>query len=161
MEELELEDESWPALPVGIFVRPNLFASAQPSAQQFRELSEVGCCTVINLTPAGSKNALPNEAALVTGLGMEYLHFPVDFAHPADDDYFACEAALLERQDQKCLLHCALNRRGSSFIAIYRVRQFHWNSKAAWAGLRKVWEPDAVWQSFIERLMSQDTQFRP
>jgi len=147
------EDSNWPALPVGIQIHPNLFTAGQPSVAQLALLAKCGCRTVINLALATSTNALSDEAGVVRGLGMEYLHLPVNFEQPTVVDYLACEVELLARRQQKTLLHCALNWRVSSFMAVYRVRQEGWTPAAAWVAVRQVWEPDAAWKPFIEGLM--------
>jgi protein tyrosine phosphatase (PTP) superfamily phosphohydrolase (DUF442 family) len=140
---------------VGISILPALFTAGQPSETQMAEVAKAGCRTVINLALPTSTNALPDERAVVTHLGMEYLHLPVSFEHPTVADYLACETALLARQKQKTLLHCALNWRVSSFIAAYRVRNLGWTEAAAWAGVRQVWDPDQVWRPLIADLMAR------
>lgn len=152
-----LDDGNWPQLPVGIQIHPTLFTAGQPSEGQLAELAKAGCRTVINLALLTSTNALQDERAVVTALGMEYLHLPVVFEQPTVADYLACEAALLARQDQKTLLHCALNWRVSSFIAAHRVRNLDWTEAAAWAAVRQVWEPDKVWLPLITELMAKPT----
>ena len=145
-------NSEWPDLPAGILVQPALMTSGQPSISDFSRLAKAGVRTVINLALPTSSNALPDERTVVTGLGMEYLDIPVPFESPGETQYLACEVALRARSAQPVLLHCALNYRVSSFVAIYRVRRLGWTPEAAWAGVRAVWEPDAVWERVIRRL---------
>src|SRR2546422_8902742 len=64
-----------------------LGTAGQPTASQFRMVREAGFEAVINLALPTSDNALANEGSVVTGLGMSYVHIPVDFKAPTAQDF--------------------------------------------------------------------------
>jgi protein tyrosine phosphatase (PTP) superfamily phosphohydrolase (DUF442 family) len=66
-----------------------LGTSGQPTESQFQAIREAGFAAVINLALPTSDNALPNEGSIVTGLGMSYVHIPVDFKAPTSQDFQA------------------------------------------------------------------------
>jgi protein tyrosine phosphatase (PTP) superfamily phosphohydrolase (DUF442 family) len=66
-----------------------LGTAGQPTESQFRTVREAGFETIINLALPTSGNALGNEGSVVTGLGMTYVHIPVDFKAPTSQDFRA------------------------------------------------------------------------
>ena len=56
--------------------------SGQPTSEQFIDVKNAGYELVVNLALPTSTHALPNEADIVTSLGMEYIHIPVDWEMP-------------------------------------------------------------------------------
>jgi protein tyrosine phosphatase (PTP) superfamily phosphohydrolase (DUF442 family) len=123
--------------------------AGMPTEEQLRAVAAAGVETVINLALPTSPGALPDEQAIVTSLGMDYVHIPVKFDAPAAGDFAAFCEAMETRRGQKLFVHCAANYRVSAFMALYRIRQLGWSSDAALAELREVWEPDEVWSRFI------------
>ena len=122
----------------------------QPTEEQLAALAASGVQAVINLALPTSTHALPNERAVVTGLGMEYVAIPVVFEAPTAADFARFCAEMAARRGQRLFIHCALNCRVSSFVALHRVLQEGWSRDAAWAALREIWEPDDVWSRFLE-----------
>ena len=45
--------------------------------------------------------------------------------------------------------------RVSVFLALYRILELGWTYTDAMAQVTDVWEPDAVWQAFIQQAFSQ------
>jgi protein tyrosine phosphatase (PTP) superfamily phosphohydrolase (DUF442 family) len=105
---------------------------------------------VINLALPTSTYALPDERAVVSGLGMEYIAIPVVFEAPTAADFARFCAEMAARHGQRLFIHCALNCRVSAFVALHRVRHEGWSREDAWAALRELWEPDEVWSRFLE-----------
>ena len=126
-----------------------LLTAGQPTEAQLRSVAASGVRTVINLALSTSTHALPDERATVTAAGMEYVHLPVNFEAPTAANFADFTAALDARHDRKLFIHCAANWRVSTFVALYRIKTLGWPVEAAIAGLRQVWEPDAVWTHFI------------
>ena len=126
-----------------------IFTSGQPTEEQLPLLAAGGIQTVLNLALPTSPGALPDEAASVTGLGMEYVAIPVPFDAPTLAHWEAVRTALATRADRTVWVHCALNYRVSAFLAAYRVRELGWTPVDAWRELRMVWEPDPVWTAFL------------
>lgn len=128
--------------------------SGQPTEEQFREVAASGVRCVINLALPTSTYALPDERSVVTALGMEYVHLPVNFEQPGVDDYRKFEAEMDRRRGQCLLVHCAMNFRVSAFMAVYRVRRAGVDRKQALQDMRSVWEPDPAWRQLIETLLA-------
>lgn len=131
-------------------VDERIATAGQPSEAQLGEIAAAGFRCVINLALPTSTDALPDERARVTALGLEYVHIPVDFAAPAAADYARFAAAMDARREQPVFVHCAANYRVSAFMAIYRVKTLGWNYGDALAEVRTIWEPDAVWSRFLD-----------
>ena len=126
----------------------------QPTEEQLAALAASGVQAVINLALPTSTYALPDEQAVVTGLGMEYVAIPVVFEAPTAADFARFCAEMAARRGQRLFIHCALNCRVSSFVALHRVLHEGWPRDAAWAALREIWEPDEVWSRFLEERLA-------
>jgi protein tyrosine phosphatase (PTP) superfamily phosphohydrolase (DUF442 family) len=125
--------------------------SGQPTEAQFRQIREAGFDTVINLALPTSDNAIPNEGSLVTGLGMSYIHIPVNFKEPASQDFRAFCRVMRAFEDRRVFVHCAANMRVSAFMYLYRVIVKDVPASEARRDLVAIWHPDDVWGKFIEQ----------
>lgn len=129
------------------------FGSAgQPTPEQFTLIAQEGFKTVVNLALATSPGAVPDERALVEGLGMQYVHIPVAFDAPADSDLQQFFAAV-EKAPGKVFVHCIANKRVSAFLFLYRVLKLGHPIHDAEMALHRIWQPDEVWQAFIDRAL--------
>ena len=63
-----------------------LGTAGQPTESQIRFIRDAGFEAVVNLAIPTSDNALPHEGSLVAGLGMSYVHIPVNFESPSSQD---------------------------------------------------------------------------
>ena len=63
----------------------HLFTGGMPKAEQLTDAAQRGVELVINLAPHDALDALPNEKELVTSLGMQYIHIPVNWSTPTQD----------------------------------------------------------------------------
>jgi len=61
--------------------------SGQPTAEQLAEVRALGVRHVVNLELHSHERASPDEAASVGRLGMSYVHIPVDFGNPTEEDF--------------------------------------------------------------------------
>jgi protein tyrosine phosphatase (PTP) superfamily phosphohydrolase (DUF442 family) len=61
--------------------------SGQPTEQQLAGIQALGVRHIINLGLHSHEKALPDEAASVGRLGMTYIHIPVNFQNPTDEDF--------------------------------------------------------------------------
>lgn len=129
----------------------NLFAtSGQPSEAQFQLIKDAGFDTVINLAPTSVlENSVINEAEVLSQLNMRYVHIPVDFKNPTEEDFRAFIEALSGCVPQKLWVHCAANMRVSAFTYRYRRDVLAENEIRARADLHKIWEPFGVWKRFV------------
>jgi len=131
----------------------DLFAtSGQPSEAQFLLIREAGYETVINLAPTSVlENSVINEDQILADLGLTYVHIPVDFKDPTEDDFGAFVDTLRRRTSEKVWVHCAANMRVSAFTYRYRREILSEDEARARSDLRKIWEPVGVWREFINR----------
>ncbi|HVL00075.1 MAG TPA: protein tyrosine phosphatase family protein [Dongiaceae bacterium] len=128
-----------------------LITAGQPTEAQLAAVKAAGFSRVINLAPHGMENSLANEAGTVAGLGMDYVHIPVDFKNPTDADFAQFCAALQQAQSQKVLVHCAANMRVSAFVFRYRTQVLGEAKTQAEKDLHRIWKPFGVWADFVDR----------
>jgi protein tyrosine phosphatase (PTP) superfamily phosphohydrolase (DUF442 family) len=131
-----------------------LGTAGQPSEDQFQLVREAGFDAVINLALPTSTNALSNEGSIVAGLGMSYVHIPVDFKAPTSQDFQAFARVMDAFGDRPVFVHCAVNMRVSAFVFLYRVLQKNVSRAEAERDLQAIWQPDEVWARFIEKQLS-------
>ena len=93
-----------------------VFLASQPSASDFEAARAAGVKTVVNLrTPAEQPDF--DEQALVTGLGLAYVHLPWNGADQLTDEVFTRSRELLNTAERPLLVHCAsANRVGAVWI---------------------------------------------
>ena len=136
-------------------VSDDLGTAGQPTTEQLAAVKAAGYDVVINLALGTTPRDLPNEADLVTGQGMEYIHIPVIFDNPTDADLSRFFNAMDENQDKKRFVHCIANMRVSAFVFLYRVLRQGMAPDEARAMMQKIWQPNAVWQQFIDETLAQ------
>ena len=135
-----------------------LHTSAQPRENQFKRIKQAGVETVINLARNDSPGALANEAQIVREHELDYLHIPVDFKRPVPADLQLFFDAMVEHEKKMTLVHCACNWRVSCFVYLYRVIKQGCAEELARKDMYSVWEPDEIWQSFIDDCLSNPDQ---
>lgn len=131
-----------------------LGSSGQPTEEQLQMIAQAGYEVVVNLALHDRPYSLDDEAALVNGLGLEYLHLPVDWEAPSRKDLESFMGLMDARLGKRVFVHCAENKRVSVFVALYRILRQGWSEEAALAVVRDTWEPNATWQEFIERTLA-------
>lgn len=90
--------------------------SGQPSETQLMRIASLGVGYVVNLGLHTHKRALADEAGTVAALGMCYIHIPVAFDAPREEDFNRFLAALEVAQGVPLYVHCILNARVSAFF---------------------------------------------
>ena len=123
-----------------------LGTAGQPSESQLREIASAGYEVVINLGLLDPRYCLPDEAGLVSDLGMEYHHIPVVFGSPRVADFERFVEVMDSCRGRKTFVHCALNWRVSAFVGLYGEMRLGWSRTTADAHMRTFWEPDEVWK---------------
>jgi len=140
-------------------IEDTLSTSGQPTEAQLRAAAAEGYDVIINLALHDHpRYSLPDETALVEGLGMVYVHIPVQFDDPQEDDLLAFIEAMERHKNKKMLVHCAANMRVTAFLGLYRVIKQGMGEIEAFEPMRSVWEPDEVWSSFISRMLAKHEQ---
>jgi protein tyrosine phosphatase (PTP) superfamily phosphohydrolase (DUF442 family) len=123
-----------------------LGTAGQPSESQLREIALAGYEVVINLGLLDPRYCLPDEAGLVSGLGMEYHHIPVVFGSPRVADFERFVEVMKSCRGRKTFVHCALNWRVSAFVGLYGEMRLGWSRMTADTHMRTFWEPDEAWK---------------
>src|SRR4051812_128497 len=130
-------------------VGAKLGTAGQPTPEQLRVVREAGFEAVVNLALPTSDNALAHEGSVVTGLGMSYVHIPVDFKNPAAQDFHAFCRVMDAFEGRRVFVHCAANMRVSAFLFLHRVLHQKVPVAEAERDLHAIWQPDEVWSRFI------------
>lgn len=129
---------------------PTLATSGQPSAEQIALIAAAGYEVVINLALHDDpRYSLPDEAGVVRGLGLDYVHIPVRFDAPTAEDLRRFFQAMEAHAHRRIWLHCAANLRVGAFLGLYRCLHDGWPSEQAFAPMHELWQPDPVWRKFI------------
>jgi protein tyrosine phosphatase (PTP) superfamily phosphohydrolase (DUF442 family) len=133
-----------------------LGTSGQPAAGDFAAIAGEGFDTVINLAMPSSEGAIPDEGAIVAGLGMNYIHIPVPWEAPRVDQFHTFCRIMQYRRDAKTWVHCALNMRVSCFVYLYHTEVAGVNEPEARALMQRIWDPDdfPAWKRFIREVRS-------
>lgn len=123
--------------------------SGQPTEEQLAELSKLGIRHVINLGLHTHEKALPDEAASLARLGSTYIHIPVDFDRPTEEDFTKFCDALAELEDKLVHVHCIANLRVTAFLYRWQREVLGHDDMQARALMDTVWQPGGPWASFI------------
>jgi protein tyrosine phosphatase (PTP) superfamily phosphohydrolase (DUF442 family) len=128
--------------------------AGQPTIDQYPTIATAGYQVVINLALKESANALENEDAIATNLGLAYIHIPVIWDRPTNDNFEEFMIAMAAHSERKIFVHCAANMRVSAFMYLYRQIHDGTNEATARQDMVKIWTPNDVWQTFIERILT-------
>jgi protein tyrosine phosphatase (PTP) superfamily phosphohydrolase (DUF442 family) len=135
-------------------ISETLGTGGQPDAEELAALKAEGYATIINLDVGTSQRSLQGEDHIVAQQGIDYVHIPVVWERPTLEDLERFFAAMDARQEQKIFVHCVLNMRVSCFVYLYRVIKQGVPEPQARKAMRKIWEPNATWQAFIEEALA-------
>jgi uncharacterized protein (TIGR01244 family) len=124
--------------------------SGQPTEPQLADIQALGVRAVVNLGLHTHEKALPDEAASVSRLGMTYIHIPVDFQDPTEQDFEQFCSAMADLRDIPVHVHCIANYRVSAFLYRYRRDVLGMQDTQARADLEAIWRPDGVWADFVD-----------
>jgi len=108
-------------------VTPRLYRGAQPTAQGFETLANMGVNIVVDLR--GSRES---ERERVNKLGMQYVSIPWHCPFPHDDVFASFLSLLRQNPTRKVFVHCRLgDDRAGMTIAAYRMAEQGWTAKEA------------------------------
>jgi protein tyrosine phosphatase (PTP) superfamily phosphohydrolase (DUF442 family) len=132
------------------YINARLASSGQPLADEIQSIADAGYEAVINLAMPYSPNVLEDEGFRVISLGLDYYHIPVPWEEPtlAHLQRFCALMQMLE--GRKVWVHCALNYRVSAFLFQYHRLVLGMPEANAKAVMLPEWEPDEVWQAFLQ-----------
>ncbi len=136
-------------------ISDKIATAGQPSSEEFLHLKQAGYQVVINLALEDSSNALPKEQEIVESQGMQYIHIPVIWEKPTEENLQEFIQVMKANADKKIFVHCAANKRVSAFIYLYRRTQEGIGDEAAKNDLHQIWIPNQTWQQFIQDVVNQ------
>ena len=129
---------------------PDLATSGQPNEAQLQAIADAGYKVIVNLALHDDpRYSLADEASSVKALGLDYIHIPVQFDAPTEGDLVKFFEAMEGHKDRRVWVHCAANMRVSAFLGLYWRIRGGWPEDRAFALLRDIWQPNAVWTEFI------------
>ncbi len=131
-----------------------LWSSGQLSERDIAQLPALNIAAVINLALPTSSNALRGEAEQVTAQGIAYVHIPVLWERPEPHQLLQFFGAMKAFSGQNVWVHCAMNKRASAFIYLYRRLCLHEDDAVAAPAMQKVWTPNEVWKTFIAQALA-------
>jgi protein tyrosine phosphatase (PTP) superfamily phosphohydrolase (DUF442 family) len=133
-------------------ISPELATAGQPSENELREIAASGFEVVINLGLLDPKYCLQDEMNLATSLGMKYVHIPVVFSSPKEEEWQSFSEVMDLNRGKKVFVHCAMNYRAVAFVALYGQAKLGWPREIADVYAKRFWELDDVWSDFIEKI---------
>ena len=133
----------------------NIGTSGQPEGEQFGDISAAGYDIVLNLSLSDSPNAIENENNIISELNMTYVHIPVDFKSPRLEDLESFFKHMEKHKNKKIFVHCVMNWRVSAFMFLYHTIKCDMPVAEALQQMNAVWQPEPVWQKFIETTLSK------
>lgn len=132
----------------------NIATSGQPKNEQFKAISAKGFEIVFNLALSDSPNAIEDENNIIKNLNMTYVHIPVDFKSPDIEDLKIFFKRMEKHNNKKIFVHCVMNWRVSAFMFLYHTIECHMPIVDARKHMDAVWQPDPVWQDFIDHALN-------
>jgi protein tyrosine phosphatase (PTP) superfamily phosphohydrolase (DUF442 family) len=139
---------------------PRVTTSGQLDEAQLELIRALGVQHVVNLGLHDHPKALPHEAASVAARGMAYIHIPVDFAAPTEEDFGRFCTALATVGDAPVHIHCIANLRVSAFLYRYQRDVLGHKEAEARAMMDTLWQPGGAWAAFIGDAASVDLPHR-
>jgi protein tyrosine phosphatase (PTP) superfamily phosphohydrolase (DUF442 family) len=127
-----------------------LACSGQPTDDQLKQLTAEKYQVVVNLGLLNTKYSLPDEAASAKAMELDYHHIPVVFDNPQLDELADFITCMNQHASKKILVHCAANYRASVFTGLYLFAVNKMDEAAMQLFIEEVWQPDAIWQQFID-----------
>jgi uncharacterized protein (TIGR01244 family) len=124
--------------------------SGQPTEAQLADIHALGVRHIVNLALHTHEKSLPDEAASVSRLGMTYIHIPVDFQNPTDQDFEQFCTVMERLKRDPVHIHCIANYRVSAFLYRYRRDTLGTDEAEARAEMEAIWHPDGVWADFVD-----------
>ncbi|MGB1616975.1 MAG: protein tyrosine phosphatase family protein [Pseudomonadales bacterium] len=134
-------------------ISPRLTTSGQISSAQIASLKAAEIDLVINLTMEASEQDA-QEGYAVTKLGIDYIHIPVPWDRPTQEDLALFFGIMDLSRKKNVLVHCFANYRASAFVYLYRRTVLNVPEEAARADLDAIWSADdwvkyPQWDAFI------------
>ncbi|PTU33000.1 50S ribosomal protein L11 methyltransferase [Stenotrophobium rhamnosiphilum] len=143
-----------PSLISYVHISNTIATAGQPQAEHFALLARAGYKTVINLAVPTSSNFMPNEVEHCAQQGLDYIHLPVAWNNPTREDFEKFVTAMKSLSDSKSFIHCALNKRVSVFVFLYRVIELGETVEVASQEPQQIWAPNEIWSKFKHDMLA-------
>jgi protein tyrosine phosphatase (PTP) superfamily phosphohydrolase (DUF442 family) len=131
-------------------ISDRLACAGQPDESQLAIIADHGFKVVINLGLSDGKYALRDEAASLAELGLEYCHIPVQFDNPQLAEWKCFMETMKQHRAKATFVHCAANYRATAFTGLYLFATSELNQEELYSFIAQIWQPNPVWQQFIE-----------
>ncbi len=143
-------------------INDQLVTSGQPTRESLAQLGSEGFQAVIYLAPGDVEDAIADEADILRGQGIEFVHVPIVFRTPKVAEIDQVVAALDRLADKKVLVHCQINMRASTVTFLYRAGYRGEDPAKAFESVTQVWVPEGAWkQLVIDVLAARGVHFDP
>ena len=136
-------------------IHDTLTTSAMPDDALFARMAQEGYQVVVSLAESIDTRYRSDEDAVVTGLGMRYMHLPVDFIDPQVVDYELIRDVLNALFPRKVWLHCAQNMRASGMMYLYNMLERGMEPRTARVLMENIWKPDGAWEALFAAVMEK------
>ncbi|GAA6153995.1 protein tyrosine phosphatase family protein [Pseudoteredinibacter isoporae] len=138
-------------------ITDRISSSGQPSRDEFQHISDAGYEVVINLAMPDHEKSISDEGAVITALGMSYIHIPVPFDSPKECHYTEFSSYMDALRNKKVWVHYIVNARVSAFLFRYLQDSRGFTPAQATTPILEQWLPqmDDVWKAFISRAPGQ------
>lgn len=146
-----------PPAPVAGIVAPNvrvisplLVTAGQPDRASLQRLKAQGYAAVISLAPGNTRDAVTDEAEILAGQGVEFVHIPMPWEAPEAKHLEEMAAAMQRLKGKKVLVHCQMNMRASAVTFLYRAIYEKEDPAKAWGDVKALWTPTDQWAAYID-----------
>lgn len=140
--------------PVSIYnwrrLDDRITTSGQPTEDELADIHALGVGHIVNLGLHSHEKALPDEAASVRRLGMTYIHIPVDFQNPTNQDFARFCSVMADLRGAPVHVHCIANYRVSAFFYRYRRDVLGMDKAQARLAMTEIWHPEGIWANFVD-----------
>ena len=90
-----------------------------------------------------------NEKEILSNANVEFIHIPVDFKQPKQENFDEFVAQVQKFKNEKIWIHCAANMRVSAFVYKYRKEILNLSHHEIVDDLKTIWIPNKNWRSFL------------
>ncbi len=123
--------------------------AGQPTIKQFRRIQEASYQHIINLALPDHPSAIAEEGAIVTGLGMNYVHIPVPFDSPLPSHVGLFCRLMNSLKADKVFVHCIMNYRVSAFMFHYLTKVEGKEALLSRSAILQKWDMPPAWQQLM------------
>jgi protein tyrosine phosphatase (PTP) superfamily phosphohydrolase (DUF442 family) len=152
-EDASFDDGTGLALLNQIDYAASLTTSGQPTEAELALIASAGYDRVIFLAFTNHPKAVAQEDDIVRGLGLQFIHIPVQWGSPRLADFDAFAAVMQTFAGGRTLVHCEVNFRASVFGFLYQVLYEGADVDDAMSLMQSIWIPNDTWEGFIDLVM--------